>query len=192
MTKRFIAAFLFATSLLAAQDLRAQHTSVAGRVEFAATYSASRSNVTDGSSFWAQGGSAEVGIDLVHHFSVVGNLNGVHSGNAATSNAPFSLITYTFGPRYAWSLSHIQKKHPSDLFAQALFGGAHEFDARLPNAATSASGFALQIGGGVDFGITHSFAVRGIEADWVRTQLPNAASGSQNSLRLSTGLVLRF
>jgi hypothetical protein len=190
MTKLAIAAVLLA-SALSMHQLRAQ-SSMASRIDLAASYSASHANVTDGSGFWAQGGGAEVGVELLHHFSVVGSLNGSHSGSAATSHAPFSMLTYTFGPRYSWALPHMAKKHSTNIFGQALFGAAHEFDAALPGSATSATSFALQLGGGVDVGVMHSFAVRAFEADWVRTDLPNGTTGVQNSLRLSAGLVYHF
>jgi hypothetical protein len=38
---------------------------------------------------------------------------------------------------------------------------------------------------------THRFAIRAIEAEYLRTQLPNAADNLQQNLRIGAGVVLR-
>ena len=35
-------------------------------------------------------------------------------------------------------------------------------------------------------------ALRAFEADWLRTQMPNATTNVQNNLRLGAGLIYRF
>ena len=51
---------------------------------------------------------------------------------------------------------------------------------------------ALQVGGGVDLGLTRHFGIRVFQADWVRTQLPNGTTDVQNTLRLGAGVVFRL
>ncbi len=55
-------------------------------------------------------------------------------------------------------------------------------------ATTSANSFAVQAGGGVNLYLTRSFGIRLLQADYVRTTLPNAAANTQNDLRLAFGI----
>lgn len=59
-------------------------------------------------------------------------------------------------------------------------------------ASSDANTFALLVGGGVDLRLSRRFAVRPIQAEWVRTQFPNATTNVQNSLRLGAGVVFRI
>jgi hypothetical protein len=49
----------------------------------------------------------------------------------------------------------------------------------------------MQIGGGVDVLMFKGFGIRALEADYVRSSLPNSASNNQNDLRLSFGISYR-
>jgi X-X-X-Leu-X-X-Gly heptad repeat protein len=57
---------------------------------------------------------------------------------------------------------------------------------------TSDNSLALQVGGGVDLAFTRHIGVRVLQADWVRTQLPNDATDVQNTLRLGAGIIFRL
>jgi hypothetical protein len=46
----------------------------------------------------------------------------------------------------------------------------------------------MQVGGGLNIYFTRNFGIRLLEADYVRTVLPNGSTNSQNDLRLSVGL----
>jgi outer membrane immunogenic protein len=61
-----------------------------------------------------------------------------------------------------------------------------------PQATSSANSLAVQLGGGMNIALKRHIAVRAFEADWLRTQLPNATTTAQNTLKLGAGLVLRF
>jgi peptidoglycan-associated lipoprotein len=50
----------------------------------------------------------------------------------------------------------------------------------------------LEVGGGINYLLTPRFSVRAIDADWLRTQLPNATTNVQNNLRLGAGIVYRI
>jgi hypothetical protein len=50
----------------------------------------------------------------------------------------------------------------------------------------------VQAGGGIDLGLSRHIALRLIEANWLRTQLPNGTTNGQNNLVLGTGVVMRF
>jgi hypothetical protein len=81
------------------------------------------------------------------------------------------------------------------LYVQGPIAEANGFRSIIPATAGSqpdANGFAAQIGGGVDYRLSGRFAIRVLDAGWTRTQLPNSTDNVQNTLRLGTGIVLRF
>ena len=51
---------------------------------------------------------------------------------------------------------------------------------------------AVQAGGGLNWYLSKHWGVRLIEADYVRTALPNAAANIQNDMRLSAGITYHF
>jgi peptidoglycan-associated lipoprotein len=59
-------------------------------------------------------------------------------------------------------------------------------------ANDSADSLALYVGGGVNLHLKHRFALRVIEVNWLRTQMPNATTNVQNNLRLGAGLIYKF
>ena len=68
---------------------------------------------------------------------------------------------------------------------------AHGFDGFYPASpapTTSANSFAVQAGGGLNLYLTRSLGIRLIEADYVRTALPNGAANTQNDMRLAFGV----
>lgn len=72
-------------------------------------------------------------------------------------------------------------------FAEAMFGVAHIHNGGdLPTSSNTS--FANAIGGGLDYRLIRLVAVR-VEGDYLRTSL---FSTTQNSFRLSTGIVFRF
>jgi len=65
----------------------------------------------------------------------------------------------------------------------------------FPNPAganESANSLALYVGGGVNLRLKDHLALRALEADWLRTQMPNATTNVQNNLRVGAGLIYRF
>jgi len=90
-----------------------------------------------------------------------------------------------FGPRISFSVGRWTP------FGEGLFGVAHI----NTNGYGSGNSFATALGGGLDYRIVKPVAWR-FQLDYMRTQLslPSNGSwpGSQNNLRFSTGIVLRF
>jgi hypothetical protein len=163
------------------------------RFEAAMTYDLSGANLTTGNGFWMQGGSVSLAGGITHHFSAVAELSGLHSGSISGTQVPLSLVTAVFGPRYRWSAP--SKAHGFSIFGQALVGEAHGFDGIFPAAGganASASSVAFELGGGIDLGLGHHTALRLLQADWLRTSLPNATTNVQNNLLLNAGVVWRF
>jgi hypothetical protein len=93
-------------------------------------------------------------------------------------NASVTEHNFLFGPRVSFSVGKFRP------FAEALFGGAH-VDAASAGSDTS---FATALGGGLDYKIIRPLAWR-FQGDYVQTRFFGT---TQNNVRLSTGLVLRF
>jgi hypothetical protein len=85
---------------------------------------------------------------------------------------------FLFGPRVSFS---VKKFRP---FAEALFGGGRV----NTNGFGSDTSFATALGGGLDYKIIRPVAWR-FQGDYVQTRFFGA---TQNNVRLSTGIVLRF
>lgn len=187
-----LAAPLFLTVGLRAQALASTSTSGHQEVDLAVTYTAQHSNLVSNPTFWQQGGSIELSAQAYHGFGIAANVTGTNVGDAANSGADLTMVTTTFGPRYTW---YRPAKHSLAIFGQGLIGEAHGFNSYFPTAAgslTDYNSFAVQVGAGVDIGLSRHFAVRVIQADWLRTQFPNSTTNVQNSFRIAAGIVLRF
>jgi outer membrane protein OmpA-like peptidoglycan-associated protein len=160
--------------------------------DLAVTFAVERSQVLpDQCCFWFKGGGADAAVTFWKGFGLAAALNGDHAGNV-TPGVDINKLTYLGGPRYTWTS---EASGTSDrrwqLFGQGLFGETHGFDGvypALPAATSSASAFALQAGGGLNLLLTKHFGLRLLEADYVRTELPNSTTDKQNDLRLSFGL----
>lgn len=88
-----------------------------------------------------------------------------------------SVYTYLFGPQ----VSLPARVSP---FGHILIGGSHITAAGIGN-----SSFSMAIGAGIDTEFIHGLRWRIIQSDYLMT---NFGSSTQNNLRLSTGIVLRF
>lgn len=86
---------------------------------------------------------------------------------------------FLFGPRVSASVGKFRP------FAEALFGGAH---VDVNNGVGSDTSFATALGGGIDYKIIRPIAWR-FQGDYVQTRFFGA---TQNNVRISTGIVLRF
>ena len=158
-------------------------------VDLAVTYLAQRSNLTPGQFFWRQGGTFELSTQGPHGLGIAMNIEGSEASNILGTGIDLDTLTTTFGPRYTW---HHRKVA---VFGQGLIGESHAWNSYFPQTGgpvTDFNTFALQVGGGVDLPISRHFAVRPIQADWIRTQFPNATTTVQNNLRLGAGIVLRI
>lgn len=165
-------------------------------LDLAITYNEQYSNPTQGSNFWLPGGGAELTGTFYHGLGFTANISGSHTGSVNTSGYGLSLVTATFGPTYTWKTRlHAKSPRQFRFFAESLVGIANGFDSyfpNLPNALSSDDSLALQLGGGTDLTLSRRFSMRLLHADWLRTQLPNAAANVQNNLQLGTGIVFRF
>jgi hypothetical protein len=180
----------------------AQHNNTLAKLtpvsaDVAITYDAERAKVAPGSCgcFWYEGGGADVAINFAKGIGIAAALTGDHASNYAPG-LDISKIAFMAGPRYTYTFL----KHHADgavprprlqLFGEALFGGVHAFNSTFPSSSgvtASAGSFALQTGAGVNLSLSRGFSVRLLEADYVRTELPNSLADTQNDLRLGFGI----
>jgi hypothetical protein len=173
---------------LTAQKPQAESTTVPS-LNVAILYSALRAPQVPNTSFWMQGGSIQVEGSFYRGLGAVADVTRLHVANINSSGVGLDLVTATFGPRYTWTRPRY------GIFAQMLVGDAIGFNSVFPfvtGANTTASSLALKAGGGINVRLTPHLALRAIEADWMRTQLPNSTTNVQNSLNLGAGAVFRF
>lgn len=86
---------------------------------------------------------------------------------------------FLFGPRISMSVGKIRP------FAEVLLGGAH---ISASDGGGSDTSFATAVGGGIDYKIIRPVAWR-FEGDYVQTRFFGT---TQNNVRITTGIVLRF
>jgi hypothetical protein len=192
---------LLATPLLLTVSLRAQAVATGSasdhqEVDLAVTYTVQHSNLVSNPTFWQQGGSVELSTQTYRGFGIAANISGTNVGDAANSGTGLTMVTATFGPRYTWykPVGGARKKSLA-IFGHGLIGEAHGSNSYFPTATGSLTvfnSFALQVGGGVDIGLSRHFAVRAFQTDWLRTQFPNSTTNIQNTFRIAAGIVLRF
>jgi len=99
-------------------------------------------------------------------------------GGCSPVSANFNERNILFGPRVSVSVGKFRP------FAEALFGAGH---INIDGGGTDTS-FATAVGGGLDVKIIRPLAWR-FQGDYVQTRFFDA---TQNSARISTGIVLRF
>ena len=113
------------------------------------------------------------------NFAGSGTICGLTCGPAGyTYNANFNEENYLFGPRVSVSVGKFRP------FAEALFGAGHV----NANAAGTDTSFATALGGGLDYKIIRPVAWR-FQGDYVQTRFFGT---TQDNVRISTGIVLRF
>jgi outer membrane immunogenic protein len=159
--------------------------------DLAVTFISQRSLKADtGQNFWMEGGSAELGFNLLHGLGLAVGYTGTHTNSIGSSGVPLTLSVIALGPRYRWHADH-----RLSVYGESLFGYANGSDSAFPAASGSvstASSFAFQLNGGLDYRLSPRVAVRALDMGYLRTTLPNATDNVQNTIRLGAGLVFRF
>lgn len=130
-------------------------------------------------------------IGAVADFGVYGQ------GNVAAESRSLTVSSFLFGPRVSW------RGHNFVPFAQVLLGAGHAtgtlYTTSLGNGTAplgASSGFMLTAGGGVDWKLRPTIAIRIIQTEYMYSQFLNVAaspdSNRQNNIRISTGVVFSF
>jgi len=145
--------------------------------------------------FWMKGGGADAAITFWKGFGVAASVTGDHISNYARGY-DVNQITILGGPRYTHSLGAGSANggygRRFQLYGDGLAGEIHAFNGTFPTSSaglkSTAGSLALQTGGGVNMYFSKNFGIRLIEADYVRTLLPNGSANVQNDLRLAFGV----
>lgn len=145
------------------------------------------------------GGSGSFAYNLNNWFGLAADFGGssistLDLSGVGSADVNSTLFTYLFGPRFSY-----RKNKTFTPFAQVLVGGAHITDV-TSGGTTLVKGenaFAMTAGGGLDWNVTKGFAVRLAQVEYLMTRFTdpfalNGASGTQNNLRVSGGIVFRF
>jgi opacity protein-like surface antigen len=156
---------------------------------------------------WMNGGSASAAFNFNRYFGVVADFGGLADSQlnltgpgVATPRVAASggnAYTFLFGPRLSY-----RRHERFTPFAQVLAGGIHASPVTLDGCSGTGcvplpaqTSFALTAGAGLDIGLTRHFALRAVQAEYLMTRFPNPitqATGSQNDIRISSGLVFRL
>ncbi len=121
--------------------------------------------------FNANGWNASLTGNFKHVLGITADFSGAYKNQT-------KVYTYTFGPVLAARLPIVQP------FVHALFGGMTITD------GASTTGFAMQVGGGLDIGLRKGIGFRLVQADWM--SLHFSGNTDNKNVRVSTGLVLKF
>jgi outer membrane protein with beta-barrel domain len=155
------------------------------KVEAFGGYSFVRGNYA-GLTYNFNGGSGSLAYNLTPWLGVVGDFGGYHwSGAGSTAGDDATVVSYLFGPKLA------MRRGPITPFVQALFGGAHI--SGTPNV--SQNGFAMTIGGGLDWNATAHIGIRVVQAEYLMTRFKGFGTNlgnNENNARISTGVVFRW
>jgi hypothetical protein len=154
---------------------------------------------------WLNGGSASIAFNFNRYLGIVGDFGGFNdteirlfgTNPSTVPKSSGTVYTYLFGPRLSFR-SHAR----ITPFVQALFGGVHASEVTLSDCMgasctllPSEDTFAMTAGGGLDVRVHRHFAIRILQAEYLMTRFENrntGANGTQNDIRLSSGIVFRF
>ena len=196
----FAAACLLMRAAAWAQSNPSSTTPARISSDLSVTYSLERAKVAPGGCgcFWLQGAGLDAAATFWNGLGVAASFTGEHAGNIAPG-VDVNRIVFTAGPRYtytAWKIgTAANDKRQLQIFGQGLFGYVHGFGGVYPapgGVTSSAGSLAIDAGGGLNLFFTKRLGVRRLEAEYVRSALPNNASNTQNDMRLSFGFVYHF
>jgi hypothetical protein len=167
-------------------------------IDLAVTFSPERAQIdTTNTPFWLQGGGVDAVATFRNGWGAAAAFNAEHAANV-TPGVDVNKASFLAGPRYTFRINRAGNplRRPLLIFGEALLGDAHAFNSVIPTMGTavvsSADVFALQTGGGLDLALNKRFGVRLLQADYVRTTLPNNSSNRQNDLHLAFGVTCHF
>jgi hypothetical protein len=193
-----VGACLVAAASARGQQPQDQAAQIVDSLDVAVVYSPVRANMVGGYGFWMQGGSVQVygqfwrgHSQFWQRLGVVADVSGLHAAHMNGTGVGLDMVTADFGPRYTWSPAN----HRYAIFGEAKVGEAHGMRSIFPVSAglvDSANSLAFSVGGGLNIPITRRLSARAFEAEWLRTQMPNGATGVQNNVRLGVGLIFKF
>jgi hypothetical protein len=153
------------------------------------------------------GGGGSIGFNLGEYLTLKGEFQG-YTTTTFTFHVPMSadspggtfqsegnMFTYLFGPQV--NVPMVKKR----LFGEALFGGANTNAyanlfraAQVTGISAHNNGFAMAIGGGLDFKISNHVGLRAAQFDYFLTRYEWKPLGinNQSNFRYQAGLMFAF
>ena len=181
--------------LLCAANAAAQSTIVAGKaksVDVSLGYSYVSHPGSSSNRLGLNGVDASATIGLFPCFAIKADLGYARTANALGTPSHSGVLSYLAGPVF---YPMVQRK--LDTYVHALFGGARVSGPVPVNGGILiggyATGFAWAVGGGVDYRVTDSIALR-TGLDYMRTAYfgPTLAMQGQNNFRATAAVVYLF
>ncbi len=165
-----------------------------GQVELFGGYSYLKLNGEGSNSQNLNGWEAGVSAHLIGPLALEADYSN-HYGSSPTTATVVPEFTELYGPRF--EMFRFPRIAP---FVHGLFGAAHgiqyfnlgagcKVGEPCPLGRTTENGFAMAFGGGLNIKATHHIWIRAFQVDYLRSAFNNS---SQNDVRVSAGLVLRF
>lgn len=188
-------AILLGCVVVQGQSYRSLGRQALDSTSLALTYFSEHGQVAPGrcGCFWFNGGGVEAFTAPWKGWGAAASLTGEHA-STITPGVDVNLIEYMAGPRFSSAIPLRfggSSKHAANVFGQAQIGGVEGVNGIFPGGSgfkSSAWAFGLKAGGGLEIQALRGFAIRVLEVDYLRTTLPNAASGTQNDFRLTMGI----
>ena len=184
---------LFCLSLSAAAS--AQTAVTAGRartIDVSLGYSYVNHPSSSSNRVGLNGLDGSVTIGLYSRFAIRGDFGYARAGNVLGTPSSGAVLSYMAGPVF-----YPATQRRFDTYVHALLGGAR-VSGPVPVSGGIliggwATGFAWAVGGGIDYKVSDSFAIR-TGVDYMRTSyfVPSLAIQSQNNIRATVGLVYLF
>lgn len=174
----FVASLLMFRAAFPTAALAQESQSAYPKAEIFAGYQYTRLGGSGGIN--ANGFNTAATTNFSRWFGVTADLSGAYKSVSGVSARTYM---YTFGPTFS------ARRDRLTPFVHFLAGGFHA-SASVPGFSTSTNGFAMMLGGGLDFKVSDHFAVRAIQPDWILWRSHGMTDKSIG--RVSTGIIIRF
>lgn len=142
--------------------------------------------------FMMPGGSFDASYNFAHGLGIAAELN-IEAAHNIVPAVNLTQISAVAGPRYTFYVG--SSTHPVGIYGQFLAGEVWASNSVFPGptgATSIASSTVIQTGGGLNIHLGRAVSFRVMEADYIRTSLPNNTNNSQSDIRLSDGVVFHF
>lgn len=178
-------------------DSRSQKLVAKPHPELAITYEALRTNAPPAgcSCYVLSGAGVSFAWPLGQRdglWYAVGDFAMAHNGSISSQSYSLTLSTYSAGVRWAPPIN-LQRLEP---FAQVLLGVGHAAGSLVSNQnyapSNAGASVASYFGGGADLRIHPRLRLRLADVGYQLTTFANASNNHQNSLQITSGLVLQF
>jgi hypothetical protein len=184
--KRFFCLLLVALALCG--SARAQWTPYSTpKYDVSGAFAFTRAYGTNSGSFHLIGGDGEFTYHVRQWFAVTADA-GAYNFRNLPAGMTSTMYTAAGGPRITFR--NLRRITP---FAHVLFG-VGRLTASSGGINAGENSFVVLAGGGIDVPFTERFTIRAVQVDYLSTRfgLTSGASGTQQNLRLSAGLVIRI